>query len=212
MRMADFTSQFLLHNPAVQRNKFQRFSRFLREASAGALFKRPQFQATYAAHIEYHEPIQGKLQSSYADVEAELEVMRSKHLDKRILFVGGDGLSINRINHLLKLKPDVYIDSAPLIIPVQGEALHGVFHVMHAGWRLYRPPIRIFANLTLGRRANAVVDDPLVSDFNKSIYALFWMTKACAEYVNDLLQTTPHMEMDRADEIIQIAEQNVDFA
>ena len=68
----------------------------------------------------------GVLQSSNDDVEAELNVMRNAHLDKRILFVGGGGLSILRINHLLKDNPDLYLDSAPTIIPVQGEAPHGV--------------------------------------------------------------------------------------
>jgi hypothetical protein len=134
--MADFTAKFLLHNRAVQSNKHRRFTNYLRAASKGVLFKRPAFQPTYVAHMSYGEPIMHRLQSSYDDVEAELNIMRSKHLDKRILFVGGDGLSIIRMNHLLKLKHDLYIDSAPLIIPMQGEAPHGVFHVMHAGWRM----------------------------------------------------------------------------
>ena len=66
----------------------------------------------------------GVLQSSYDDVEAELNVLRNRHKDKFILFVGGDGLSIMRINHLLLKYPDLYIDSAPMVIPVQGEAPH----------------------------------------------------------------------------------------
>ena len=85
----------------------------------------------YVAHLKYHPPMWGVLQGSYDDVEAELNHMRNAHLDKRILFVGGDGLSILRINHLLKDHPDLYLDSAPMMIPVQGEAPHGVFHVMH---------------------------------------------------------------------------------
>ena len=212
MRITDFTAKFLYNNREVQSNKLRRFTNFLRAASEGKLFKRPAYVPRYKAHLKYHDPMPGVLQSSYEDVEFELNEMRSKHLDKRILFVGGDGLSIIRVNHLLKMKPDLYIDSAPLIIPMQGEAPHGVFHVMHAGWRLYQRVIRKFADLTLGDRAKAVVDDPLVSDFNKSIYALWWMTRACSEYLLDLLNTTPNMEMDRADEIIQIAEQNIDLA
>eukprot|EP00965_Chrysotila_dentata_P085203 2811053-Pleurochrysis_carterae.AAC.1 len=79
----------------------------------------------------------GLLQSSYDDVEAELITLRNRHLDKRFLFVGGDGLSIIRINHLIKDHPDIYLNSAPFIIPVQGESPHRVYHLMHAGWRLY---------------------------------------------------------------------------
>jgi hypothetical protein len=212
MRIVDFTAKFLLNNREVQSNKMRRFTNYLRATSDGTLFKRPAYTPQYKAYLTYHDPMPEVLQSSYADVEFEVNKMRSKHLDKRILFVGGDGLSIIRMNHLLKLKPDIYIDSAPLIIPMQGEAPHGVFHVMHAGWRLYQRVIRIFADLTLGQSANAVVDDPQVTDFNKSIYALWWMTRACSEYLLDLLETTSHMEMDRPDEIIQIAEQNIDLA
>ena len=210
--MVDFTAKFLHNNHDVKSNKLRRFSKFLLAASEGKLFKRPAYTPKYKAHLTYHDPMPGVLQSSYEDVEFELNKMRNQHLDKRILFVGGDGLSIMRVNHLLKLKPDLYIDSAPLIIPMQGEAPHGVFHVMHAGWRLYQRVIRIFADSTLGQSAKAVPDDPMVTDFNKSIYALWWMTRACSEYLLDLINTTPHMEIDRADEIIQIAEQNVDLA
>lgn len=212
MRIADFTAKFLHSDPEVQRNKRNRFTNYLRAASDGTLFKRPHFTPQYVAHLKYHKPIWGKLQASYADVEDELNRMRGEHLDKRILFVGGDGLSIIRINHLIKARPDIYIDSAPLIIPMQGEAPHGVFHVMHAGWRMYQRLIRIFADVTLGDSAKAVPDDPLVSDFNKSIYGLWWMTRACSEYLLDLLDTTDSMEMDRVDEIIQLAEQNIDLA
>ena len=212
MRMADFVAKFFLNNQAVQSNKFQRFSNYLRATSEGTLFKRPDFQPQYVAHFKYHEPIWGKLQSSYADVEAELNTMRNEHLDKRILLVGGDGLSIIRMNHLLKQRPDLYIDSAPLIIPVQGEAPHGVFHVMHAGWRLHQRLIRNFADTVLGASTGAVPDDPNVSDFNKSIYALWWMTRACSEYLLDLIRSSGNMEIDRADEILQISEQNIDLA
>ena len=210
--MADFTSKFLLNNNEIQANKLERFTNFLRAASSGTLFKRPNFQPQWTAHMKYAEPIMGKLQSSYADVEDELNEMRSKHLDKRILFVGGDGLSIMRINHLMKLRPDIYVDSAPLIIPVQGEAPHGVFHVMHAGWRMYQRLIRIFGDVTLGASAGAVPDDPKVSDFNKSIYSLCWMTRACSEYLIELLETAQNLQIDQAAEIVQESEQNIDLA
>ena len=42
-----------------------------------------------------------------------------------------------RLNHLLKAKPHLYIDQSPMVIPIQGEHPHGLFHVMHAQWRLY---------------------------------------------------------------------------
>ena len=60
------------------------------------------------------------LQSSYADVEYELNVMRNAYISETILFVAGDGLALMRLNHLLAAKPDLYFDSTPFIVPVQG--------------------------------------------------------------------------------------------
>lgn len=141
--MARFTSLFSYSNAEVHANKCERFVNFLRATADGTLFERPRVDPPYVAHIEYESPpMWNVLQSSYEDVEAELNHMRSKHLDKFILFVGGDGLSVIRMNHLLLKHPELYLDSAPLIIPVQGVAPHGVFHVMHGGWRLYQKFIR----------------------------------------------------------------------
>ena len=61
------------------------------------------------------------LQSSYADVEFEVNVMRNAYLSESILFVAGDGLALMRLNHLLASKPDLYFDQTPFIVPVQGE-------------------------------------------------------------------------------------------
>eukprot|EP00965_Chrysotila_dentata_P084856 2801047-Pleurochrysis_carterae.AAC.1 len=67
--------------------------------------------------MTYYSPLWGVLQSSYDDVDHELNTLRQQHLDERFLFVGGDGLSIVRINHLIKDRHDLYLDSAPFIIP-----------------------------------------------------------------------------------------------
>ena len=182
--MGGFTAKFLISNPEIVANKRKRFTIFLRAAADGTLLERPAVQPPYVAHLTYHAPMWGVLQSSYEDVEAELNLIRSKHLDKRILFVGGDGLSILRMNSLLLLHPDLYIDSAPMIIPVQGEAPHGVYHVMHGGWRLYRRFIRKAADATLGKeQGKAVVDEVTVKLFNTQIFALWWMMRACSEYI-----------------------------
>eukprot|EP00965_Chrysotila_dentata_P246053 6206930-Pleurochrysis_carterae.AAC.1 len=61
----------------------------------------------------------------------------------RSFFAGGNGLSIIRVNHLLRDNPALYIESAPTIIPVKSESPHGVFHVMRAGWRLYMRFLRV---------------------------------------------------------------------
>lgn len=63
------------------------------------------------------------LQSSYADVEHEMQVMTAwarEEGSQQIIFMAGDGLAIMRLNHILANKPDTYIDMAPLVIPIQG--------------------------------------------------------------------------------------------
>ena len=209
----NFTAKFLVSNPQIVANKRERFTEYLRKAAAGTLFERPQVDIPYVAHLVYHKPMWGVLQSSYEDVEKELNEMRGKHLDKRILFVGGDGLSILRMNHLLHARPDLYLDSAPMIIPIQGEAPHGVFHVMHGGWRLYARFVRRAANSTLGlEQGKAVVDDPCVKTFNTQIYVLWWMTRACSEYILMLARTAGAVDIDQVPEFISACERNVDLA
>ena len=210
--MAAFTANFFISNYEVLTNKRQRFTSFLNATAGGTLFSRPPVNPAYVAHLTYHPPMWGVLQSSNDDVEAELNVMRNAHLDKRILFVGGDGLSILRINHLLKDHPDLYLDSAPMIIPVQGEAPHGVFHIMHGGWRLYRRFIRVVADFVLRDQRNAVLDEINVKAFNSSYFALCWMTRACSEYLLSLARTAGAVDIDMVPEFIRACEQNIDLA
>ena len=210
--MAAFTSKFMLSNFEILANKRNRFTMFLHASAAGTLFSRPQVHPLYVAHLKYHPPMWGVLQGSYDDVEAELNRMRNAHLDKRILFVGGDGLSILRINHLLKDHPDLYLDSAPMVIPVQGEAPHGVFHVMHGGWRLYRKFIRVCADFVLQDQRGAVLDEITVKSFNTHIFALYWMTRACSEYLLSLSRTAGAVDITMVPEFIRACEQNIDLA
>lgn len=213
INMGQFTSLFLISNPEILDTKRNRFTDYLKRTAAGTLFSRPDIHPPYVAHLDYHRPMWGVLQSSYEDVEAELNVLRKRHLDKRILFVGGDGLSIIRLNHLLKNHPDLYLDSAPMIIPVQGEAPHGIFHMMHGVWRLFRPFIRASADATLGPSlGRAVVDEPTVEHMNKATYALWWMTRACSEYLLLISSTAGAVDIDLVPEFLCACERNVDLA
>ena len=93
---------------------------FLRAERNGSLLDRPQVPPLWSPHKVYHEPMFDRLQSSYADVEYELNVMRNAYLSESILFVAGDGLALMRLNHLLAEKPELYFDQTPFIVPVQG--------------------------------------------------------------------------------------------
>ena len=108
---------------------------------AGTFFSRPLYLPPCQHSAFYQDPIPGRLQSSYEDVEAELDEMRehAMHKHSNWVFVGGDGLAIMRLNHTLARKYFKYLDTAPVVIPVQGEHPHGTCHVLHMGWRPYWP-------------------------------------------------------------------------
>ena len=202
-----------MNNNAILANQSARFTNYLKAAADGSLLAKPVVHPPYVAHLVYHPPMWGVLQSSYDDVEAELNTLRNRHRDKFILFVGGDGLSIMRINHLLLKHPDLYLDSAPMVIPVQGEAPHGVFHMLHGGWRLYRKFIRAAADNTLGADlGRAVVDEPTVKVFNHQLFALWWMTRACSEYLLMLARSPGAVDIDMVPEFRNSCERNVDLA
>ena len=204
-----FAAKFFIDRPEIVNRKESRFAAFLQKTPGGTLFQRPKTKPSYVAYFKYHPPMPYVLQSSYEDVEAELNVLRDRHLKDLILFVGGDGLSINRVNHLLNKHPDLYLDSSPLIVPRMGESPHGVFHIMHAGWRLYVKLIRLCADY-LGNQQ--VVDDPSVKHFNVSLNFLWRITRAISEYFIQLSRSARGPDLDMIDEFKRAAELNSYFA
>ena len=145
--MARFTAAFAYRAPDIVAGKSTRFTKFIRATIAGTLFARPKVKPRWRAHFKWERPMPELQQLKYDDVETTLNIIREKHRDKAFLYVGGDGLSLIRLLWLLLKKPDLYLDSAPMIIPVQGEWPHGGFHIMHAGWRLYLRLIRWCAKI-----------------------------------------------------------------
>lgn len=118
-----FARDFYVDNVEVRSNKEWRWWVYLRAARNGVLLDRPRVAGLWKPHVTYHEPMYDVLQSSYVDVEHELNVMRAASVARGdvFLFVAGDGLALMRLNHLLASKPDIYFDQSPFIIPVQGE-------------------------------------------------------------------------------------------
>ena len=212
LSMPQFCARFLLHDPALVAYKSDRFRRMMSLNASGRLLARPNVAPTWGpAHLTYHSPpMYGVLQGKYEDVEAELNHMRSQHLADLILFVGGDGLSINRVNHLIKDHFELYLDQTPVMIPVAGESPHGVFHCMHAGWRLYLRLIRLAAaELGMG---TWLVEDPLVKHFNSHLFFLYKLIRACSDYISIISNTPGALPLDELDGFQRAAERNIDFA
>lgn len=138
-----FTSLFLITNPQIRLNKDRRFSSYMRKAASGTLFERPDYHAAWKPHIRFGAPMFGVLQSKTDDVKYEINFIRRQFPTSRIVFIGGDGLSIMRMNQIIAREPWTYLNTAPMVIPVAGEAPHGTHHFHHADWRLYWPLIEV---------------------------------------------------------------------
>ena len=76
----------------------RRWVLFLRAERNGTLLERPQVAPLWKPNKLYHEPMFDVFQSSYADVEYELNIMRNAYIGETILFVAGDGLALMRLN------------------------------------------------------------------------------------------------------------------
>ena len=93
--------------------------------------------------FHYHCPIWDRLQSSYEDVNFEMDTMRqsSFHRLSDAIMMGGDGLSYMRMIHRLAQNPRMFLQTVPVVLPRMGENPHGLFHFMHGYWRIWSPLI-----------------------------------------------------------------------
>ena len=212
--LSTFCRSFYLSHPDIAASRAGRWPKWLGRIKDGSLLHRPRVPPTWRPHKVYQPPIFDRLQSSYDDVREELNIMRAAFPTAsfptlRFLFVGGDGLSLMRMNHLLASEPDVYLHSTPAIIPVQGEHPHGLFHGLHCQWRLFRPFIMKCAAVVGNEQ---VKEDRTVSDFNVSrFFFVDILTRACGEYLIELAGDNPAADWDDPDLFIAKVEGNVNF-
>ena len=207
--IAAFCRGFYLDSPEVAANRSARWTKWLSSIRDGVHLQRPRVRPKWRPHKMYQPPIFDRLQSSYEDVRFELDKMRNALPGHRFLFAAGDGLSLMRMNHLLRNEPDRYFDQSPAIIPVQGE-LHGFFHLMHCHWRLYRPFIMQCAHV-LGNEQ--VKSDPSVSDLNVTRFFLInILARAAGEYIVELCRDNPDADdFDDPGPFMAKASANVNF-
>lgn len=173
------------------------------------MLRRPYVCATWRPYFEWKEPMWGVDQLKNEDVQKEMDRIRREVPETLFLFLGGDGLSIGRVNSHISREPDVYL-SPPMVIPMMGNFPHGLFHVMHAGWRLYFHFIRACTN-HLGI-SQAVKDNPSVKDTNNLFFQIVLMTVACCEYLLLLMESTGAPNLLSVPDLIEACERNVDLA
>eukprot|EP00965_Chrysotila_dentata_P119043 3935342-Pleurochrysis_carterae.AAC.3 len=125
--------------------------------------------------MHLHDTIWDRLQSSYDDVEAELNLIcqHELHSHSSVLYIGCDGAGYSRMIHKLSHYPTLYFMTELVIIPQLNEQPHGSFHVLHAGWRLRWPMIESFVKFLNHTQIRA---DPIVSLFHQHEHFLRFLT------------------------------------
>ena len=213
LSISRFRDSFRLNHPDIASNKASRWVTFVRACQSGTMFTRPHYISTWRAQFTYFTPMPDVLQSSNAHVRFEVNLMRREvarlYPGCVFLFVGGDGLALMRMNHLLCNDP-TYLNMTPVLIPVQGEAPHGTFHVLHAGWRMYSAFIEEALSVQL--RNPMYRADPTVKDFNHCRFMLFVLVRACTEYCIEMSQTAGGHAVEDHAGFMHHASNNIDFA
>ena len=177
-------------HPDIQSNRTRRWQFALLDIANGTYFKRPLYQPPHAQHLTYRPPIWDRLQSKNEDVEEEARIMREHpaHRHSILMFVGGDGLAIMRLNWMLARDYRQYLwqprdehgEPLPSIIPVQGEHPHGTCHILHMGWRPYAPlVVRILEKI--GHKE--CKKDFTVSSFNDHDHGMCILIEGITKYL-----------------------------
>ena len=213
LSMSNFRNLFRLNHPEIVANKEARWVFFMRACDSGTMFSRPNYVATWRAIFTFFEPMEDVLQSKTEDVKFEINTMRriieKIWPDTMFLWVGGDGLSIMRLNHIFA-NDDSYFSMSPVCIPMLGEAPHGIFHVLHSGWRMYSSFIEEACSNQL--KNPMYVKDPCVKEFNHSRYLLFILVRACSEYCLTIARDPLATSIEDFKGFTRAAERNIDFA
>ena len=208
--MEEFIDGFSMFAPDIVRNQRARWSKYLEWAAVGCIWDSEPFDSPFPpTKFYYHDPIFDRLQSSYEDVNFEMDVMRRSrfHGLSLALMLGGDGLSFMRLIHRLSQDPRKYLDTAPVIIPRMGENPHGLYHFMHGDWRIWSPLLLRLALVVNNRQVKA---DPTIVDFNKHQHFLRVVTQALAEYVVEIARTGT--DYHACTQFLADSERNLSFA
>lgn len=208
--LEEFIDGFSSISPDIISNQRERWGRFLDMAAAGSIWVAEHFNSPYPpTKFHFHPPIFDRLQSSYDDVNFEMDLMRGSlfHRFSEGLMLGGDGLSYMRLIHRLSQDPRRYLETMPVVIPRIGENPHGLFHFMHGDWRIWAPLLMRLAAVVNNRQVKL---DPTIVDFNTHEHFLRVVSQACAEYVVEIARTGT--DYHATTQFLADAERNLSFA
>ena len=211
MDFDSFVDGFSMFAADIVQNQRSRWGKYLDLAARGdSIWETETYDSPYPpTRFYFHNPIFDRLQSSYEDVNFEIDLMRRSafHRLSDALMLGGDGLSFMRMIHRISQDPRRYLETKPLIMPRMGENPHGLFHFMHGDWRIWAPLLLRLAAVVNNKQVKA---DPTIVDFNSHQHFLRIVIQATAEYVAEIAQTGTHYQVCRR--FLVDAEKNLSFA
>ena len=217
LNMDDFLDGFSMYAQDIVHNQRARWKEFLDMVASGSMsepfasiWETGLFNSPYPpTRFYYHDPIFDRLQSSYDDVNFEINLMRRSkfHALSDALMLGGDGLSYMRMIHRISQDPRLYLESKPLIMPRMGENPHGLFHFMHGDWRIWAPLLMRLAAVVNNKQVKA---DPTIVNFNTHQHFLRIVIQALSEYVIEISATGTHYHACQL--FLRDAERNLSFA
>ena len=209
--LAEFLDGFSMYSQDIVQNQKTRWKYYLDIAARGSsVWSTEPYNSPYPrTRFYFHAPIFDRLQSSYDDVNFEINLMRRStfHALSDALMLGGDGLSFMRMIHRLSQDPRLYLEAKPLIIPRMGENPHGLFHFMHGDWRVWAPLLMRLAAVVNNKQVKA---DPTIVNFNTHQHFLRVVTQALSEYVIEISATGTHYGATQL--FLRDAERNLSFA
>ena len=178
---------------------------------AGSYFDRPNYHPPVAHCCYWQRPMRDVMQSKNEDVEYEINYMRDDDMHKycKYIFTGGDGLAINRVNHMLARQWGKYLGEYPIVIPVQGEHPHGTAHVLHMGWRPYYP---LLGGLLKAAGHTECKKEWTVAAFNDYDHAICILIEGVAKYLILLDAGGGGPDLDDMDAVLGFCQHNTDLA
>ena len=206
------TTLFHPSHPDIVGNKQRRFNEYMNWAHNGRLFHRTTHKPSFGkTAFYYNKPIFNRLQSSFEDVEFELDHFRHHiaHCASKVVFAGGDGLSVMRMEWSIARNRDKYLGTNPIVIPRLGDHPHGTTHINHACWRLWFP----FMEKQLQAMDYAYIkNDFTVKESKHFEFALYILMRANAEFVDEVSHGFSQVPYDQTAQFLALVEQNIDAA
>ena len=210
----DFADQFEIFSRSVSHLRRARWTKYLQLTDSMQLFARAKpTDVGWRPHFTVQPPMWDRGQNSEEDVIFELaEIFKQAIAEDpatKVLFAGGDGLTTDKLNYQLQTDADKW-DADAYLIPMLGEAPHGLWHFGHMNHRRFRP---LLVKIAEKLNFTAFRWEPTIhKDMNTEEWLIMISTRAIAEWVIDFCKTQGAVPYSNSVAFFREIEHNLDTA